>query len=61
MRQNFVDREKDGEEYVDMEYMSLYGNVRNTPSDTTAWRTPAESRQEYLTTGKEYIEPHKTE
>jgi len=44
-----------------MEYMSLYGNVRNTPSDTTAWRTPAESQQEYLTTGKEYIEPCKTE
>ena len=43
-----------------MEYMSLYGNVRNTPSDTTAWRTPAESRQEYLTTSKEYIEPCKT-
>ena len=61
MRQNFVDREKDGEEYVDMEYMSLYGNVRNTPSDTTAWRTPAKSQQEYLTTGKEYTEPHKTE
>ena len=24
-------------------------------------RTPAESRQEYLTSGKEYIEPHKTQ
>ena len=23
-------------------------------------RTPAESGQEYLTSGKEYIEPHKT-
>ena len=25
-----------------------------------ACRTPAKSRQEYLTSGKEYIEPHKT-
>ena len=27
---------------------------------TSACRTPAESGQEYLTSGKEYIEPHKT-
>ena len=27
----------------------------------SACRTPAVSRQEYLTTGKEYIEPHKTQ
>ena len=26
----------------------------------SAFRTPAESGQQYLTTGKEYIEPHKT-
>ena len=26
----------------------------------SAWRTAAESRQEYLTSGKGYIEPHKT-
>jgi len=26
----------------------------------SACRTPAESGQEYLTRGKEYIEPHKT-
>ena len=26
----------------------------------SACRTPAESRQEYLTSGKEYIEPRKT-
>ena len=25
----------------------------------SACRTPAETRQEYLTSGKEYIEPHK--
>ena len=27
----------------------------------SACRTPAESRQEYLTSRKEYIEPHKTQ
>ena len=47
------------EEQVDMEYISLRGYIRNTPSDTSARRTPAESRQEYLTSGKEYIELHK--
>jgi len=26
----------------------------------SAYRTPAESRQEYLTRGKEHTEPHKT-
>ena len=26
----------------------------------SAYRTPAENRQEYLTRGKEYIDPHKT-
>ena len=26
----------------------------------SAYRTPAESRQEYLTSGKEHTEPHKT-
>ena len=26
-----------------------------------ACRTPVESRQEYMTSGKEYIEPHKTQ
>ena len=28
---------------------------------TFRYRKPAESRQEYLTRGKEYIEPHKTQ
>ena len=44
-----------------MEYISLHGYIRNTPTDTEvhAERT-AESRQEYLTSGKEYIDPHKT-
>ena len=27
---------------------------------TSACRTPAESKQEYMTSGKEYTEPHKT-
>ena len=49
------------EEQVDMEYISLRGYIRNTPSDTSARRTPAESRQEYLTSGKEYIESFKAQ
>ena len=46
-----------------MEYISPW-NIRNIPSDTevhTECRTPAESRQEYLTRGKEYIESRKTQ
>ena len=39
--------------------MSLHRYIRNTPSDRSARRTPAESRQEYLTSGKEYIDPQK--
>ena len=39
--------------------MSLHRYIRNTPSDRSACRTPAESRQEYLTSGKEYIDPQK--
>ena len=49
------------EEQVDVEYISLHGYIRNTPSDTRAYGTPAESRQEYLTSGKEYIEARKTQ
>ena len=49
------------EELVDVVYISLHGYIRNTPSDNrSACRTPAESRQEYLTKGKEHIELHKT-
>ena len=44
-----------------MEYLSLRGYIRNTPSDRSACRTPAESGQEYLTSGKEYIEPRNTQ
>jgi len=47
---------------MDVEYISLHGYVRNTHSDTEvhAECIPAESGQEYLTSGKEYIEPCKT-
>ena len=41
-----------------MGYISLHGYMRNTPSDRSASQTPLQSRQEYLTKGKEYIEPH---
>ena len=43
-----------------MEYISLHGYIRNTSSDTNVYRTPAERGQEYLTSGKEYIDPCKT-
>ena len=49
-----------GEEWVDVEYISPYGYIRNTPSDRGACRTPAESGQEDLTSGKVYLEPRKT-
>ena len=41
-----------------MEYISLHGYIRNTPSGT---EVHAASRQEYLTSGKENIEPSKTQ
>ena len=45
---------------MDVEYISLQGYLRNTPSrHRSACRKPAESGQEYLTSRKEYIEPHK--
>ena len=45
---------------MNVEYISPHGYIRNTPSDTqNTCRIPAESRQEYLTSGKEYIDPHK--
>ena len=46
------------EESVDMEYISLQGYIRNTPSET---EVHANRGQEYLTNGKEYIEPRKTQ
>ena len=48
------------EEQVDVEYISIHGYIWNIPSDTEVLaRIPAESRQEYLTNGNEYIEPCK--
>ena len=38
------------EEWVDMEYISLHGYIRNT--HRSACRITAESGQEYLTRGK---------
>ena len=46
---------------MDIEYISLHGYNRNTPSDRRACRTPAESGQEYVTSEKEYIERCKTQ
>ena len=47
-------------EEVDVGYISLHRYISDTPSDSSACRTPAESRQEDLTRGKESIEPHRT-
>ena len=47
-----------------MDYISLHGYIRNTPSDTDVHaehlHISAESGQECLASGKEYIEPRKT-
>ena len=40
---------------MDVEYIFLHGFIRDTFTHRQACRTPAESGQEYLTTGKEYI------
>ena len=45
---------------MDVKYLSFHRYIRNTPSDTSTCRIPIESGQEYLTTGKEYIDPRKT-
>ena len=45
------------EEWVDMEYLPLHGYIRNTPSDTEVHAEHQLNRNEYLTSGKEYIEP----
>ena len=55
---------------MDVEYISPHRYIKNIPdvqADTmhirhrSACRTPAESRQEYLTSRKEYIDPSKLE
>ena len=43
-----------------MEYISPQIHQEYTFRHRSACRTPAESRQEYLTSGKECIEPHKS-
>lgn len=43
---------KMAEEQLDMEYISLHGHIKNTPLDTEVH----ENRQEYLTSGKDFIE-----
>ena len=44
-----------------MEYISFHEYVRKyTFRHRSACRTPAKSGQKYLTSRKEYIEPHKT-
>ena len=48
------------EKKVDREYMSLHGYQEYIFKHRSACRPPAESRQEYLTTEKDYIEPCKT-
>ena len=40
-----------------VEYISLHGYIRNTPSDTKVHAEHQLSGQEYLTRGKEYIQP----
>ena len=46
------------EEWVDVEYLSLsMGTSGIHLRHRSACRTPGESGKEYLTSGKEYIEP----
>ena len=40
-------------------HLSPWIHQEYTFRHTSAGRTPAESGQEYLTSGKEYVEPHK--
>ena len=42
-------------------YLSPHIYQEYTFKQRNACSTPAESGQEYLTSGKEYIEPHKTQ
>ena len=45
---------------MDVEYISPQMHQEHTFRHRCACRTPAESGQEYLTSGKEYIETRKT-
>ena len=42
-------------------YLSSQLYQEYTPRHRSAFRTPAESREEYLTSGKEHIKPCKTQ
>ena len=44
---------------MDVEYVSLHGYIRIHLQTQECLQDTSESRQEYLTSGKEYIEPHK--
>ena len=47
---------------MDVEYISLMEtSAIHLQTHRNVYRTPAESRQEYLTSRKEYIEPCKTQ
>jgi len=55
-------REKDGREVGGhVVHLSPRIHQEYTFRQRSACRLPAESGQEYLTSGKEYIEPHKTQ
>ena len=50
------------EEKVAVEYISLHRYIRNTPSDTEVHAEQhLRADRSYLTSSKEYIEPHKTQ
>ena len=48
------------EEQIDVENISLHGYIRNTSSDTEVHAEQQLRADEYLTSGKKYIEPYKT-
>ena len=57
-----VEREQDGRGVGGRgEHLSPRIHQEYTFRHRSACRTPAESKQEYLTSGKEYIEPRKTQ
>ena len=58
---HITDREQDGEEVGEHGvYLSPWIHQEYTFRHRSACRTPAKSRQEYLTSRKEYIDTRKT-
>ena len=56
-----IQREQDGRRVDGLEvHLSPQIQREYTFRHRSACKTPAESRKDYLTRGKEYIEPHKT-